>query len=131
MQTGLNMKKTIQLHIQDGMFSDELFPSNKRECPMQLHKVKKEVKTIVQESFERREDEQQAKIEALEATSRITDKQQAKIIRRIKRAEALKKLQEAVNKARATKIRQGVTWLEIPKHPADDPKYCTEWQTRN
>ena len=28
-----------------------------------------------------------------------------------------------MNKAHTTKTR-----LEIPKHPADDPKYCTEWQ---
>jgi hypothetical protein len=68
--------------------------------------LKKEVKEIIRESFARREEEQQRKIEALEASARTADKQQAKIIRRIRRAEALNKLQEAVNKARTTTIRQ-------------------------
>jgi hypothetical protein len=57
MRTGLDMEKTIQLHIQDGTFSDDLFPSNKLECVMQLRKAKKEVKTIIRESFQRQEDE--------------------------------------------------------------------------
>jgi hypothetical protein len=46
-----------QLHIQDGTFSDILFLSNKLECVMQLRNTKKEVKTIIRESFKRRDDE--------------------------------------------------------------------------
>ena len=129
LRTGYDISSAIQKHLQDGTCSDTLFPRNKEECVQQLRSAKKEVKDIIRESFLRREEEQQRKIEALEASARKADKQQAKIIRRIRRAEALKKLQEAVNKARTTKIRQGVTRLEIPKHPDDDPKNCTEWQT--
>jgi hypothetical protein len=56
MRTGLDMEKN-QLHIQDGTFSDILFLSNKLECVMQLRNTKKEVKTIIRESFKRRDDE--------------------------------------------------------------------------
>ncbi len=76
MRTGLDMEKN-QLHIQDGTFSDILFLSNKLECVMQLRNTKKEVKTIIRESFKRRDDEWQAKIEALEASSSTTDKQKS------------------------------------------------------
>lgn len=107
--------------------------SNQLECLEQLRTAKKEVTNIVRDSFARREEEQQAKIDALEASAIMTaEKHQAKIIRRIKRAEALMKLHVVtVSGARAMTIRQGVTRLEIPKHPDDDPKHCTEWQLIN
>jgi hypothetical protein len=57
MRTGLDVEKTIQLRIQDGTFSDNLFPSNKLECMMQRRKTNKAVKTIIRESFQMREDE--------------------------------------------------------------------------
>ncbi|KAI2499112.1 hypothetical protein MHU86_15382 [Fragilaria crotonensis] len=127
-RTGIDMTSAIQPHLYDGTFTDNLFPSNKKECVEQLRIAKKEVANIVRDSFARREEEQQAKIDALEASLKTADKQHAKVIRRIKRAEALKKLHEAVSRARASTIRQGVTRLEIPKHPDDDPKNCSEWQ---
>ena len=40
----------------------------------------------------------------------------------------MKRLFETLNRARQSSVRQGVTRLEIPKHPHDDPKNCTEWQ---
>ncbi len=93
-----------------------------------MRNARREVQTIIKESFARREEEQQAKIQELEASSSRSDQSQAKIIRRIKRAEALKRLFETVNRARNSNVRQGVTRLEIPKHPQDDPKNCTDWQ---
>ena len=106
-RTGYNFATEICKHLSDGTFLDNLIP---------------------RKSFSRREEEQQAKIEALEASDRNSDKQQAIIIRRIKRAEASKKLQEAVNRALTTTLRQGVSRLEIPMHTADDPKNCTDWR---
>ena len=103
-------------------------PSNKQECVQQLRNVRREVKKIIKKSFARREEEQQAKIQELEDSARRSDQSQAKIIRRIKRAEALKRLFETLNRARNSNVRQGVTRLEIPKHHQDDPKNCTDWQ---
>ena len=127
-RTGLDIKPAIARHLNEGTFTDELLPTNKQECIQQLRIARKEVQKIVNDSFAHREEEQKARIEALEASARIADKEQAKVIRRIKRAEALKRLHEVVKRARSTSTRQGVTRLEIPKHPSEDPKNCTEWQ---
>jgi hypothetical protein len=40
----------------------------------------------------------------------------------------MKRLFETLNRARNSNVRQGASRLEIPKHPQDDPKNCTDWQ---
>ena len=127
-RTGRDCIEAINSHLDKGIFSDSLAPTTKHECVQQLRNARREVRKIVKESYARREEEQQAKIAELEASSRLDDQEQAKIIRRIKRAEALKRLFETLNRARTSSVRQGVTQLEIPKHPQEDPKTCTEWQ---
>ena len=127
-RTGLDCRESIQSQLAKGVFSETLAPTNKQECVQQLRNARREVRKIVKESYARREEEQQAKINELEASRRLDDQAQAKIIRRMKRAEALKRLFETLNRARQSSVRQGVTRLEIPKHPHDDPNNCTEWQ---
>jgi hypothetical protein len=125
----LECSQAIQQKINKESFADELFPpSNKQDCVQQLRKARKELKRIKQNIFKRREEELKQKIQALEASTREADQEQARRIRRIKEAEEIKRLFEILSRSRATPICQVVTSLEIPIHPHNDPKNCTEWQ---
>ena len=88
-RTRLDCSAAIHSQLSNGLFSDNLVPSNKQECVQQLRNARREVQKIIQETFARREEEQQAKIQELEDSARRSDQSQAKFIRRIKRAEAL------------------------------------------
>ena len=127
-RTGIDCLDAIYPQLAKGIFTDNLAPKTKHECVQQLRQARREVTKIVNESYARREEEHKAKIMELEASSCQEDQTKAKIIRRIKRAEAIKRLFETLNRARTSAVRQGVTQLEIPKHPEEDPKNCTEWQ---
>ncbi len=81
------------------------------------------------DSFKRREQEQLEKIQTLTESAKTNDKELATIIKRIKRAEALKQLFQKIRSLRPNESRQGITRIEIPRHPSEDPKSCTDWQT--
>ena len=51
------------------------------------------------------------------------------LARRLRRAELIKLLFEKLKAQRARGHRSGVTRIEIPVHPHDDPKTCQDWQT--
>jgi hypothetical protein len=76
----------------------------------------------------RRDQEYEAKIAELEALIRQADKDSAQRLRRIKRAEAIKRSFEMFNFFRNAGKRRGVTRLEIPEDPNDDPKICVAWR---
>ena len=93
-----------------------------------LRKARRDVKELVVESFAKRETELQEQISFYEQSSKESDKKKAAILKRIARAEALKKLAEKIRRLRSPDLRQGITRIEIPVHASDDPKSCTEWQ---
>ena len=57
----------------------------------------------------------------------MLDKERAARLRRIQKAEALKTLFQKLRVAANDGNRKGVTRIEIPKDPTQDPKSCTEW----
>ncbi len=97
-------------------FQDGQPPTTTSDCATQLRSARQEVKRLVQISFAKREEEQRQRIATLEASTLKTDKDHAKIIRRIIRAESLKRLFKKITAARANGARQGVTRIEIPPH---------------
>lgn len=80
-------------------------------------------------SFQRRDDERNERIRTLEESLSTKDKAHATLLRRLRRAEKIKALFEKLKTLRARGHRGGVTRIEIPVHPCEDPKTCTEWQT--
>jgi hypothetical protein len=98
------------------------------QCSRQLRQARKEVKELIRISYQKREEELKQTIERLSSSLLKADKERATTIRQILRAEALKKLFKKFHDARVLEQRQGVTRIEIPLHPQDDPKNCTEWQ---
>ena len=49
------------------------------------------------------------------------------MLRRLKKAEDIKQLFRKIKQVRSKNNRRGVTRIEIPLHPTDDHKACTEW----
>jgi hypothetical protein len=95
---------------------------------IQLKEAKSAVKHIVKDSFAQRDSERRERIRELEESSSPTDQKSAKILRRLRKAEDIKELFQKLKPLRNPEARKGVTRIEIPLHPEDDPKSCTEWQ---
>ena len=79
-------------------------------------------------SFQQRDRERKQKILELELSGSVRNAAQARLLRRLQRAEATKAVMTKIRTARTTGRRTGVTSIEIPVHPEDDPKTCTEWR---
>ena len=65
---------------------------------------------------------------ASEQSTNLHDRNDALILRRLKRAKSLARLFRKLRYVRGVAKSQGVRRLEIPLHPGDDPKACTEWR---
>ncbi|KAI2502879.1 hypothetical protein MHU86_11548 [Fragilaria crotonensis] len=103
-------------------------PSTVPECNTAIRKVEVTIREIIAESYERRDQERQRKIATLEMSGKKADKESATRLRHMKKAEDIKQLFRKISGVRNNKVRRGVTRIEIPLHPAHDPKTCTEWR---
>ena len=128
-RTGLNLTEIIS--ESNKQLKDPLaIPHTKQECCTQLRQAKREVEDIVATSIQRRDEEIKQRITALESTHGKKEAEAAIILRRrLMRAEAIKRLFAKLRSFRLKGVRQGVTSIEIPMHPDQDPKTCTEWRT--
>ena len=135
LQKCLSMAKTGLTHIAilqrmvDKNPLEFTIPNDEKACNMALRATKKKIREIVSQSFEQREIERERRIKDLEASATKADKSKAKILRRLRKAEAIKQLFKKLKAVRTSTVQPGVTRLEIPVHPTIDPKECTEWQT--
>lgn len=103
-------------------------PRNERDCIQQLRRSEQRVREIVNGSFERREQERLHRIQDLQASGLASDRTQAKILRQIHAAEAKNRVYAKLRSLRMVNERTGVSRIEIPLHPDQDPKTCSEWQ---
>jgi hypothetical protein len=107
-----------------------LFPETISECSKALRDAKREVSTIIQRSFSTRENEREQKIARLEedVIDPKKSKAKAKILRNLKKAEELRKLFAKLKILQLVRQRGGITRIEVPNDPMDDPKTCTQWK---
>ena len=117
------LRREIQVHK-----IDMLLPQTLMDSKSMHGKARADVKSIVSDSFRRRDQERNDKIRSLEDSHRKTDKTHAMILRRLRRAEAIKQLFDKLKYARTRGTKQGIKMIEIPRHEGDDPKSCTDWQ---
>jgi hypothetical protein len=80
-------------------------------------------------SIQRRDEEIKQRTTTLENTHGKKEADAAIIVRRLLHAEAIKRLFSKLRSFRLKGVRHGVTSIEIPMHPDQDPKTCTEWRT--
>ena len=88
-----------------------------------------EIDKIVAESYEKRDQELDEQIQELDQSMRKADKDHARLLRRLKRNEKVKRVCDKIKAARTKGQPHGVTRLEIPSTPSADPKTCIDWQT--
>jgi exonuclease III len=127
-RTGLNMTQVIQ-DENAALHEPMTLPTTKAECCVAIREIKGVIVDNIAMCIDLREAEFKKKIQALEGSSRKTDATRALILRRLQRAEAIKRLFDKLRSARSQGDRRGVVSLEIPVHPDADPKTCSEWRT--
>ena len=131
LKTGIDhhhtLESAIQLLPESADISHQL-PQTIDDCSKRLRQAKQMVKEIVKSSTERRDTELQQRIQSLELSAHLHDRDTASALRKLKKAEALKMLFRKLRYARTSNKRQGVTSIEIPLHPTTNPKHCTEWR---
>jgi hypothetical protein len=100
----------------------------RRECSQQLRRITREIQQLVTESYARRETERVQKLHVLDQSTRPIDRQKAIDLRNIKKAEDIKEVFPKLKYVRGSRDKRGITRIEIPVHPDQDPKLCTKWQ---
>ena len=107
----------------------EPFPTSSVLCSIALRRIKEQVRTITETSFEQRDKERDELIEKLDQSALSSDKKRATILRKIRNTEKSRQLALKLKSARITQEAPvGMTRIEIPVHPDHDPKMCTDWQ---
>ena len=128
LRTGLDLTPIIQTEnaaLQEPM----TLPTTKVECCIAISAIKTVIVHNIATCIEPREAELKKKIQALDGSNKKSDAARAAILRRMQRAEAIKRLFEKLRSVQLKGARRGVVTLEIPLHPDSDPKTCTEWRT--
>ena len=105
-------------------------PTTVLQSSQQWRNEKKRAAKIAATSIERRDKAMTERIRELEKSGATQDRETATIIRRLKKAEDLKRLWKKLKIARQadTHHREGVFRLEIPLHSDTDPKQYNDWQ---
>ncbi len=106
-------------------------PATIKECSRQLRVAKQTVCNIVQQSYIHRDQERAERIRDLEISAASGDRHLARILRRLKKAEDIKLLFNKLQRARQGSQKKGVVRIDIPLHPEDNPKSCTQWTQVN
>jgi exonuclease III len=126
-RTGLDQSHIIHRDMATSNIDVEIPPS-KRQCYIMLKEAKTQVDKLVATSFQQRDQEQADRIQRLEQSLLSADRSHAALLRRLRKNEKVKRMYQKVKAARERGKHQGLTRLEIPVHPEDDPKTCTEWR---
>ncbi len=98
MKHGLDPSSILHIAKEKSIIPRELTAPTIQQCSSQLRNARRDVKTLVAESFIWRETEQQKQIEQHEQSGNESNKKRAAILRRIMRAEALMKLSEKIRR---------------------------------
>lgn len=125
-RTGINSNDIIQREWST-IGGTEALPTLRNKCSTLLRSTKQEIKKIVSQSFQRREQERQQKIAVLTNSGKPKDLEHATRLRNLQKSEAIKQLFQKLTSLRLVRQKSGVTRIEIPTLPTADPKTCTEW----
>jgi hypothetical protein len=104
-------------------------PQTLAEGTSSLRQAKRDVIHIVRNCYKTRDEEISDRIKELEKSVSPDAGRRIKQLKNIRQAEGKKQIFKKLAALRRTNVRQGVTRIEIPMHPDDDPKTCTEWNT--
>ena len=97
-------------------------------CSQALKDAKATVQDIVSTSYQHRDQERSRRLRELDQSMDKVDRKTAIMLRRLKKAEDIKELFKKLRHVRKQDHRQGVTRIEIPEDPTQDPKTCSVWK---
>ena len=126
-KTGINLTEILNIELV-AITTPFLLPETVGECNQALRQAKREVSNIIEHSFEVRDEERNKQIKELEADPDSHNKKKAKILRNLKKAEEMRQLFQKLQTLRNARKNSGITRIEVPVQPDEDPKKCTDWQ---
>ena len=101
-------------------------PSTEAACNAELREAQQILKKIVKAAAEHRREhlEDLAEIYALRE-----DKEKSVLLKYLIKAEEIKAMYAKIRAIRKNQSKQGISALQVPADPDDDPKTCTQWRT--
>jgi hypothetical protein len=105
-----------------------LIPTTIKECKQALRNAQVEVSQIARNSSQYREDKKISKVAAVELEG---NNDWAKILRNIQKAEEMKKSFAKICYLRTPERNTGISSIQVPAHPTNNPKDCKQWITIN
>lgn len=102
-------------------------PDNLRDCLAICRKYTTELKAAIKQEEQTRQKRNQH-IQELIAKASGDPKHTASILKRIRRAEEVKKVYQKCAAIRGKNIKGGLSYLMVPSQPGADPKTCQEWR---
>ena len=106
-----------------------LIPSTVKEYKQDLRKAQKQIKDIARESVKHRQEGRLKRLTKLDLSSDNTSKTKAAIERKIQKAEDISRMFRKISFMRGNKSKTGITRLDVPIDPLQDPKQCEDWKT--
>ena len=103
-------------------------PESLSEAVASHHAYRKELRATIKEEETNRHLRKSHLDKMADAYEANGDKKTAAIVRRIKRAEATKKVYAKCRTARKLNIQGGISYLLVPEDPTQDPKVCEHWR---
>ena len=92
LRTGFDQSERLLATLHEINSSIVALPTTDVTCSAELRQTKSKVREIVAESYQRRDQERQRRINELEASQATADRKMALILRRLKKAEDIKQL---------------------------------------
>ena len=115
-RTGLVIQESVIQGLRELDTSIE-FPLTRQECSQKLRQAAAEVQTLVASSYARRDEERTRRLQHLDLSTHPIDRQKAKDLRHIKKAEDIKQVFKKLKYVRGKVNKRGITRIEIPLHP--------------
>ena len=106
-------------------------PATIQEAQIQLRQAQRRLRKILKDSHQERQQVlDQWKIEcSLQGQQFPTQKQRSLILTRIQKAEQKQQMFAKLRNLQKSNHKEGLTSLQIPINPLDNPKTCTQWHT--
>jgi hypothetical protein len=117
-----NCSLTPPLAQEYAELTSDVFPDFLASCSTALRRIKDQVRTIADQSFEQRDKERDELIEKLDQSSLSSDQKRATLLQKIRYSEKSRQLALMLKSVRTTQASVGMRRIEIPVHPEQDPK---------
>lgn len=125
--TGINLQEQI-FQIGRQIEAHFIHPTTVPECSSKLRSAATELREIIRNHHDHRQQERATQIAALNATGLPRDKAKATVLRQLETAESISSVHRKIKLQMKKSVRESITRVEVPINPSDNPKTCTQWK---